>query len=238
MRVWGLALAALMIGSAAQAATFEINAADRGHYSPNGGGHLAVDKTYRVGSGGASAEQRNFFEFNLAGKTGTVDSAILRLLMPSGTNGYLSPDPSETLTLFDVSTDPVTLSGAGGISAFNDLGTGTQYGSFVATPLAQAAFIDIILNSDALAAINASNGVFSIGGALTTPGDPNDNNFLFVGSTDSLTDGTSRLILDGANLSAVPTAVPLPPAFLLLGSALAGLFGFGRRIRSSRTAGL
>jgi hypothetical protein len=218
----------LMIGTAAQAASFDVNALDRGHYTPNGVGHLAADKTYRASGDGGLVENRNYFEFDLAGKVGTVDSAILRLLMPSGGGGYVSDDPSETLTLFDVSTNPVTLSGPGGIGAFNDLGSGTSYGSFVATPLAQAQFIDIVLNGDALAAINASSGVFSIGGTLTTLGDPNNSTILFRDSTDSLTDGTSRLILAGSNLTAVPSAVPLPPAFLLLGSALGGLL-FWRR---------
>lgn len=234
MRVWGLALAALMIGSAAQAATFEINAADRGVYTANGG-HLP-EKNYRAGAGGGAVEQRNYFEFNANGIVGTVDSATLRLLMPSGAAGYTSPDPSETLALFDVSTNAAALSGAGGIGAFNDLGSGTQYGSFVATQLAQAQYLDIVLNADAVAAINASSGVFSIGGALTTLGDPADPNFLFASSTDNLTDGTSRLILEGAGLTAVPTAVPLPGGLALLTSALGGLL-FWRRA-TSRSASL
>ncbi len=81
---------------------------------------------------GLPGEARSFFSFNLAGVTGTIISATMHLQTAPGFGSYLSGDPTETLSLFDVSTAIASLSGgSGGIPAFTDLGTGTVFGSLV-----------------------------------------------------------------------------------------------------------
>jgi hypothetical protein len=70
--------------------------------------------------------------------------------VPAGSVRYGSNDPSEAYDLFDVATSPVVLSGGGGGAAsFNDLGSGTSYGSLVATG-AIGPIVDIPLNAAGL----------------------------------------------------------------------------------------
>lgn len=70
-----------------------------------------------------------YWGFDLAGITGPVVSATLRLGMPPF--GYLSPDPTETITIFDYTGDIGVLQDqfAHSTAAFNDLGSGNVYGS-------------------------------------------------------------------------------------------------------------
>jgi hypothetical protein len=130
---------------------------------------------------------------------------------------YGSNDPSETYTLFDVATPLGTLTGGtGGASAFNDLGSGTSYGSFVATP-ALGAFADVTLNSAGLAFLNASAGQVALGGAIPTLAKGATNEFLFNSTSASL---TRQLIL-----TTTDTVVPEPRTTLMLAVAVsAGLF--------------
>ena len=85
-----------------------------------------------------------FFTFTVS-SYGSISSATLRLRFDA-TKGalialggpYLGTDPSETFTLYDVSTPLGSLSaGTGGVAAFNDLGTGTVFGSATLTDTLQ-----------------------------------------------------------------------------------------------------
>jgi dipeptidyl aminopeptidase/acylaminoacyl peptidase len=111
-------------------------------------------------------EYRNFFTFDLSSLTGRVISARLELTR----FGYGSADPSETLGLFDVSTGARTLNRNNGASAaiFEDLGTGTSYGTFEVSGSAEPSdVLSLPLNAAALADINAAaGGFFSMGGRL------------------------------------------------------------------------
>ena len=93
---------------------------DRGWYN-DFGLHLVDNPNYIAGQAGDLF--RNWFVFDLAEVTDTITSATLCLEMPP--SGYTSFDPTETYTVFDVSTPPETLiDGSGGVAAYDDLGTG------------------------------------------------------------------------------------------------------------------
>ena len=70
---------------------------------------------------------RSYFSFDLGGITGTVISAVLEVRRYSTNEGA-------TLQLFDVSTSATALAQRQILDSaiFNDLGSGTSYGSFVA----------------------------------------------------------------------------------------------------------
>ena len=210
----------------ANAAT--LNAVNRGWYCcgdffglPNGN-YAVGDFDY------VNNEVRNFLVYDLASVTGPVTEATLHLYSQS--DGYVSPDPSETYTVFDVTTPIGDLTGGTGspASTFADLGSGTVLGSVIATAASNGTFIDIALNSSGLAYLNAHLGsLVAFGGALTT-----------LGAIGPPHQEPPLEILFGRNRAGVMsdtqllTAVPIPPAVWLFGSAL-GLIGVMRRKLSS-----
>ena len=119
-----------------------------------------------------------------------------------------------TYSLFDVSTDPVTLNNNTGTSAtiFEDLGTGTSYGSFVVAGAGLPTdVLSFALNAAALADIaGAAGGFFSIGGSVA-PG----SNALF-GASSGL--GIQRLVL-----TVEPNGLPEPSTLAILAVPLVAL---------------
>jgi hypothetical protein len=104
---------------------------------------------------------------NLAGQT--VTQATLELVR----YGVNTPDASETIEFFDVSTPAAILNENNGPSPaiFADLGSGTSYGSFVVNSytFSDTLTLSFVLNAAARADIaNAAGGFFSIGGSLQT----------------------------------------------------------------------
>ncbi len=89
-----------------------------------------------------------------------VTSATFRV----GQDNYFSQDPRETIEIYDVSATRDQLvagyprNSAAGIAIHNDLQTGSQYGSFQATPNSQ--FYSVVLSNQALTDINAAMGGF------------------------------------------------------------------------------
>jgi hypothetical protein len=170
----------------------------------------------------AGAIRRNFFTFDLSSLSGTVVSATLEAARfnYAGFPG----DPSETLGLFDVTTDAATLNNNTGLNAtiFADLGSGTSYGTFVVSSytFSTTETLTFALNANAIADINAAaGGFFSIGGALLsfTPGETSEG--VFGQSQDSSGSASiQRLIVE-------TTAVPEPGTLILLGVGLASLAG-------------
>jgi len=175
-------------------------------------------------------EFRNFLLFDLAGLSGTVNAAKLRLTNPPG--GFSSPDALEQYTTFDVTSD-FALLGTASPLIYSDLGSGTAYGSYTASIADNASVVELTLNAAAVDAIQASLGSqFALGGAITTlgvlqPGGPWQTLFGSTGVGD-----VTQLQLD-----LTPSSVPEPSTLLMLstGAVLAlakrkRAVGFCRRI--------
>ena len=171
---------------------------------------------------------RNFFTFDLSSLTGTVVSARLEVVRYF----YTSPDSSEILGLFDVSTNAATLNNNEGTSAaiFDDLGMGVSYGTFVVDRYTFSDMDTLIfsLNAAAIADINAASGFFSIGGSLQSISVGTTTEGITFGSSGA---GIQRLIVETSDVAAVPE----PATLLLLGTGLAGVAVRARKRRKSKT---
>jgi hypothetical protein len=207
-----------------------INAMDSGWYT-NAGTHNAAIDNYLVGDF-TGAVYHNFFVFDLTAVVDEIVSASIHLYNPDnalpGLRGYVSPDPTETYELYDVTTPIATLSathvGAAGIAIHNEIGSGTVLGQTTASAADNGTTISIVLNADGLAALNAAKGgLFALGGAVTTLGAPG-NEYIFGFS----------VALDNPDVRQLEftTAVPEPATLTLLGIG-AAFFGH-RRVRRYR----
>lgn len=163
-----------LTGVAARAQAMSINSLDLGWYD-NLGGHETFNQNYSVGEVidiTTQSPTRNFFVFDVPAGV-AVPAARVRLFNPASPDaGYDSADPTETFALFDVTTPIAALRGQGslgGVAAYDDLGTGTIYGSATVSSADNGRFVTIDLNAAALAALDAARGGrFAVGGAITT----------------------------------------------------------------------
>jgi hypothetical protein len=199
-----MVLAQLLVAGPAYAATVEIDTSqsrlsgglNQGWWTASGPANIDANDNYIVGVHDG-AEYRDFFSFDLrlVSEQLTVVAATLRVNAGFSNAG----DDSETLALFDVSTDAASLNtnDATNAAIFADLGTGRSYGTFEVSRGLGNAVVSFPLNSAAVADLNASRaGFFSIGGALASLSGRGEE-FLFGGS-----EGTpARLTLE---------AFPLP----------------------------
>ena len=200
-----------MAASAAEAQVITRNTSDRGWYGVLGL-HDSVNKNYNVGNFTADRYPlRNFFVVNLSGVTDTILSA--RLLLQNPSDGFLSPEGTETYSLFDSTTPIAELSASQSnrTDIFADLGSGAVFGTIVATSALNGSNVSISLNAAGLASLNAARGgLWSVGGAITTingaPGQSREYLFGFTNDA-SAADGLTRLEL----------TIPSPTAAGVLG---------------------
>lgn len=170
--------------------TVTLNAVDSGWYKPDGS-HNADNDNYIAGKVSTVGELRNFFVFDLSSVHGPITSATLRILQPSA--GYNSVDDHETYSTFDVSTPVAELMATNDsrTDIHNDLGTGNSFGFTQVFDPSNNVIIELNLNPLGLAALNASNGLFAIGGAITSLRGQDDE-YIFGGSDAT---GTRQLVL-------------------------------------------
>jgi hypothetical protein len=153
---------------------------DRGWYNEDGA-HLPVNDNYLVGfngssdGGGDDLNYRNWFLFRIPQLTTDVyTAATLKLEVPTPT-GYISPLPFLTYELFDITTDRDALvAGTGDVAAFDDLGSGIQFGSTLVFHADEGTTLSIPLNAAALASLNTPmSSLWGIGGAMVAVPEPN-----------------------------------------------------------------
>ena len=192
--ILGLVAVLLGLALAAPLAAQAIPTTDRGYYDATGA-HDPTSTGYRAGNALiGSTYRRNFFTFDLSGIDESVTAATLMVWNRSTT--WDSVDSSETYVVYDVATPlPDLLAGTGGLACYDDLGTGTTFGSYILTALDVESEILIPLNAAGLAAVNgAIGGDFALGGAFTTlDADPATEENAFADTVGS--GGAAQLIL-------------------------------------------
>ncbi len=135
------------------------------------------------------------------------------------TDAYGTVSNSGNYNTYDVTTGINALL-AGGTSKtgiYNDLGSGTGFGSRNIGGNEDRTIIDIVLNQAAIAALNAANGLWAIGGSYASSGYA----FGYTGYSSNV----RQLVLDIQPRASVPE----PGVFALITLGFAGLFGFNRR---------
>ncbi len=204
-----------------QANAADIGAFDSGWYDDFNGQHIPTSQNY-VASKSLAQELRNFFVFDLSAVSGTVTGATLNL------RRYNSTTSNDTYSSWDVTTPLATLlaGGTGLFSIFNDLGSGTFYGSSpVPNTGSSGDILSFPLNTTAVTAINSAlGGTFVIGGS-TTGNLPLTQ--LFGGSNFP---GPNERFL---TLTGSVVVIPVPLSLVLLGSGFGGLLLVGRGRRNN-----
>jgi len=194
--------------STANAASVTLTWNDSGWYNSSGD-HDSTNKNYIAGIGDF---YRNYFVFDRSGVSGTITGATLRLTIPG------TPDPdgissAGNYSLFDVSTAIADLKAdqSGLTGVYDDLGTGTSYGSSFYDGSESGTTTDIVLNAGALTGLNAVSSLFALGGSFDGDG------FIF-GFTSDDPKYLRQLILTTSD-----NATPEPGTIALIGLALVGL---------------
>ena len=174
-----------------------------------------------LGCTAGELEIRNYFVFDLSMVGRPIESAVL--VLDSGSRFSNTGRPSQTFALHDVRYDPMQLIGAGGVhpGVFDDLGTGQLLGTAELTMRCCEPQATIPLNDAAIALLDDADGLFALGGRVTSLGPPSEDVRLFGGTHNPPND---RYLLI--------TAVPEPGAWCLF---VTGLLIVGSR-RSARRA--
>jgi hypothetical protein len=213
-------LSALLWGMPAVAGTITsvVYATQTGWYE-NAGSNIVTSQggsNYFVG--GDLIEHRDFFVFNLPNTSNVID-AWITIFNPTSYNSDARPQLN--FSVFDVTTPVTTLAAyGGGVSTWDDLGSGISYGSRTYTAFDDGRYTTIQLNSQAIAAIQAhANSGFAIGGAIN-PWFLDDPSYIFGNS--------GRGIPSDVQLTLV--SVPLPSS-VSAGMAILGSLFAARVLR-------
>src|SRR5262249_6701828 len=132
-----LALLIVMLATGARAGTMTVTASKTGFYG-NEGTHSSGNPNYEIGDVEGNFILRDFASFSLP--TLVAGQGVISATLTVTTATVSTSDPSETATFFDVTTPFSTLSAssssgsATGLSVYDDLGSGTIYGSEVYFP--------------------------------------------------------------------------------------------------------
>jgi hypothetical protein len=227
--VFGMALLSAL-GITAPARADVINAIDSGWYSA-AGAHTSQNDNYITGEL-LGSERRSFVVFDLTAVVDEIVTASVHLYNPDnvtpGLRGYVSPDATETLALYDVTTaiDTLRLSQVDAVAIFTDLGSGAVLGGRTVSAADNGTTVSIVLNADGLAALNAARGgLFALGAGLTTLGSFGDE-YVF-GFAEAIGNPSVREL----NFRTVPD-VPEPATLSLLGLAIIGAIRSRARVRA------
>jgi hypothetical protein len=222
------------VASTAQATVFTLYASDAGTFSSNGV-HLSANDNYFAGFdlSGENDVFRDFFTFDIPALDGPVIGATLRAPNPLA----VSPDPAEQYEVFsytaglDLHTD--YFGGASGVTIFNNLGSGVQYGSALVTIQPPDDPVVVALNSSSWAVIDgAQGGEFPLGGAITSlnVGGAFDEGIFAATQGWQLSPGTddNPVLIITTRTGPQEPIIPEPATLALLG---AGLLAATRRRR-------
>lgn len=149
-------LFSVLLSVCAYADTITLTAIDFGTYRQDGF-HNPSDNSYLAGRV-SGADYRSFFKFNLSGVTDTIVFAQLRLYTHQVT-------ASSSYTLYQA--NPFWL-GSSGISQYNDLGSGSQFGAATLNPTTSYRTVGFGLNGNAITSLNAASGQWALGGRYNT----------------------------------------------------------------------
>ena len=210
-----LGLAALP--QAAQAQT-DLPATDFGRIFNDGSG--GTNANYFAGFGGITG--RNFFVFDLSSVSGTITAATLKLYNPAsgvdgaGGNGYSSPDATETYDLTSTTSTPAQLA-AGGVPAYNTLGTGTSFNSKSISNADNGTDVLLSFNAAGLSTLNGGiGGLIAVGGQITSiSGGATQVAFFFTHQTSGLHRPT-------LTITTTSSSAPEPGTLALLALGMVG----------------
>ena len=210
-----------------------INTTSRGWYESGGiTGVTSDNNNYLAGTNGRGdgVLYRDFFVFNVPSIGSNIfTSATLSLENP--VNGIdLTSASSATYELWDYSGDISSLeAGTGGTTAYDELGTGTNVGSFTFTADNDDSFINISLNAFGLADLaSAEGGSIAFGGSVPlAEANSTASNYIFAysGGNGTAADGNTSLTFTTA-------VVPEPSTWAMMVGGVGILLGFRRRRRS------
>jgi hypothetical protein len=205
-----------------------LNTSDRGIYRDDGF-HIPWYNLYAAGRFFGDTIN-HFLLFDLSSITQPVISAELRLV---NNNSYDSPDPFETYTVFEVTSPLTDVLNAWGdtVATFNDLGSGTVYGSVNVPSNNAIVTVSLFLNSAGLEALNASlGGLFIVGGAVTSLDSPEARyeGLFSLSNHKTAMDGATQIVL---------TTIPEPGTICLLAMGALALSAWQTHIRRRRIAG-
>ena len=152
-------------GSTCQNATLTINASARGYYADADWFPPSTGNTLTGWGGGWMYS--SFFVFPIPSFTGNVSAVTLRLEH----EGYFSLDASEIVTVREVSTPVATLlsNTMPSQAIYQDLATGTQYGSLNGWSEATVGTIRSFAMSGAITPVSAARGANFAIGVSTSP---------------------------------------------------------------------
>jgi hypothetical protein len=132
---------------------------------PLSGSHNSSNNNTVTGHENTS-DWNSYFIFDLSGITGTVVDVTLRLEL----EGYTSPDPTETVQIWDVTTNTATLEASGtSVAIYNDLQSGTLFGTFTTSQSQVGQIRTTTFNTAGRAQVQAAlGGEFAVGCHLGT----------------------------------------------------------------------